>query len=148
MTGIGPYLKRSELLKSERGNILVLGLHREFLRAGSDVMQAFTFYASDDKLDNRGNSAAEKYTGKAINQRAAELAKQVAAEGDALTLGGVSQCPTYLSGAGKEQVQAEFRKQIQVFVEADLDFLLCEVLPWSNEGWHPLRLQQMGANLI
>ena len=40
-------------------------------------MQAFTFYASDDKLDNRGNSAAEKYTGKAINMKAAELAKQV-----------------------------------------------------------------------
>ena len=32
-------------------------LHREFLRAGSDVMQAFTFYASDDKLSNRGNKA-------------------------------------------------------------------------------------------
>ena len=35
--------------------ISVEGLHREFLRAGSDVMQAFTFYASDDKLDNRGH---------------------------------------------------------------------------------------------
>lgn len=111
----------------------VLGLHREFLRAGSDVMQAFTFYASDDKLDNRGNSAAEKYTGKAINMKAAELAKQVAAEGGALTLGGVSQCPTYLSGAGKQEVQAEFRKQIQVFVEADLDFLLCEYFEHIEE---------------
>lgn len=30
-------------------------LHREFLRAGSNVMQTFTFYASDDKLENRGN---------------------------------------------------------------------------------------------
>jgi betaine-homocysteine S-methyltransferase len=105
----------------------VLGLHREFLHAGSDVMQAFTFYASDDKLDNRGNLAAEKYMGYAINKRAAELAKQVAAEGDALTLGGVSQCPTYLNGASKAEVQAKFLKQIQVFVEADLDFLLCEV---------------------
>jgi len=111
----------------------VLGLHREFLRAGSDVMQAFTFYASDDKLDNRGNSAAEKYTGYAINKRAAELAKQVAAEGDALTLGGVSQCPTYLSGAGKAEVQEEFRKQIKVFVESDLDFLLCEYFEHIEE---------------
>ena len=34
-------------------------LHREFLRAGSDVMQAFTFYASDDKLSNRGNKAGD-----------------------------------------------------------------------------------------
>lgn len=33
-------------------------LHREFLRAGSDIMQAFTFYASDDKLENRGQSIA------------------------------------------------------------------------------------------
>ncbi|XP_018427430.1 PREDICTED: betaine--homocysteine S-methyltransferase 1 isoform X3 [Nanorana parkeri] len=27
-------------------------LHREFLRAGANVMQTFTFYASDDKLEN------------------------------------------------------------------------------------------------
>ena len=37
-------------------------LHREFLRAGADVMQAFTFYASDDKLKNRGNQASSQYT--------------------------------------------------------------------------------------
>ncbi len=43
-------------------------LHREFLRAGSDVMQAFTFYASDDKLENRGNTAASMYSGAAINK--------------------------------------------------------------------------------
>ena len=35
-------------------------LHREFLRAGADVMQTFTFYASDSKLGNRGNTASEK----------------------------------------------------------------------------------------
>lgn len=40
----------------------VLQLHREFLRAGADVMQAFTFYASDDKLANRGNEAQNKHT--------------------------------------------------------------------------------------
>ena len=52
---------------------------------------------------------------------------KVAAEGDALTLGGICQCPSYLSGAGKEKVQQEFRKQCQVFVDHGLDFLLCEV---------------------
>ena len=90
------------LLKKIRQIATVEGLHREFLRAGADVMQAFTFYASDDKLDNRGNAANTKYTGAAINKRAAELAKKVADEGGALTLGGICQCPTYLSGAGKE----------------------------------------------
>merc|ERR1711942_424091 len=111
----------------------VIGLHREFLRAGSDVMQAFTFYASDDKLINRGNQAGKKFTGRDINLRASELAKQVAAEGNALTLGGICQCPTYLSGVGKEKVQEEFRKQIQVFVDTDLDFLLCEYFEHIEE---------------
>ena len=90
-------------------------------------MQAFTFYASDDKLENRGNNAGQKFTGAAINKAAADHAKKVAAEGDALTLGGICQCPSYLSGAGKDTVQQEFRKQCQVFVDHGLDFLLCEV---------------------
>jgi len=116
-----------------RPPLKVLGLHREFLRAGSDVMQAFTFYASDDKLINRGNKAGKNFTGADINRRASELAKQVAAENGALTLGGICQCPTYLSGVGKEKVQEEFRKQIQVFVDTDLDFLLCEYFEHIEE---------------
>ena len=102
-------------------------LHREFLRAGADVMQAFTFYASEDKLVNRGNEAGKKIGVEAINREACRIAKEVAAEGDALVLGGISQCPTYLSGGSKQAVQAEFRKQIKFFVEEGLDFLLCEV---------------------
>jgi len=42
--------------------VSVRELHREFLRSGADVMQALTFYASDDKLENRGNSARIMYT--------------------------------------------------------------------------------------
>merc|ERR1712004_482444 len=49
-------------------------LHREFLRTGADVMQAFTFYASDDKLKNRGNEASSKFTCAGINQAACDLA--------------------------------------------------------------------------
>lgn len=37
-------------------------LHREFQRAGADVLQALTFYASEDKLQNRGNYVAQKYS--------------------------------------------------------------------------------------
>merc|ERR1739838_202855 len=59
-------------------------LHREFLRAGSDVMQAFTFYASEDKLMNRGNKAGQMIGVEAINRAAAELAKSVANEGESL----------------------------------------------------------------
>merc|ERR1712177_121444 len=97
-------------------------LHREFLRAGSDVMQAFTFYASEDKLMNRGNKAGQMIGVEAINRAAAELAKSVAEKGDGLVLGGLSQCPSYLSGKGKEAVQKEFKKQIDVFVDTDDSF--------------------------
>merc|ERR1711962_1864115 len=108
-------------------------LHREFLRAGSDVMQAFTFYASEDKLTNRGNKAGKTLGVEAINRAASKLAKEVADEGGALTLGGLSQCPTYLSGGSKEAVQAEFRKQTKVFVEEGMDFLLCEYFEHIEE---------------
>ena len=52
---------------------------------------------------------------------------QVADEGGALTLGGISQCPSYLSGMSKADVQKEFKKQIDIFVSEGIDFLLCEV---------------------
>merc|ERR1719400_1719031 len=96
-------------------------LHKEFLRAGSDVMQAFTYYASEDKLTNRGNEAGKKIGCDAINR------------GDALTLGGISQTPSYLEGKGKEAVQAVFKKQIDVFVEEGLDFVLCEYFEHIEE---------------
>ena len=41
-------------------------LHREFGRAGSDVFQTFTFYASEDKLGNWENPALN-YGVKAVN---------------------------------------------------------------------------------
>jgi len=96
-------------------------------------MQAFTFYASEDKLQNRGNLAAETIGVDAINRAAARIAKEVADEGDALTLGGICQCPTYLSGDTEEQVKGEFRKQIKVFTEEKLDFLLCEYFEHIEE---------------
>merc|ERR1712121_224047 len=51
----------------------VKSLHREFLRAGSDVMQTFTFYASEDKLENRGHYAAERFGVSDINRTACKI---------------------------------------------------------------------------
>uniref|UniRef100_A0A3Q2CU16 Betaine--homocysteine S-methyltransferase 1-like n=1 Tax=Cyprinodon variegatus TaxID=28743 RepID=A0A3Q2CU16_CYPVA len=85
-------------------------LHREFLRAGANVMQAFTFYASDDKLENRGQTL--KLTGAQINEAACDLAREVANEGDALVAGGVCQTPSYLSCKSEPEVKAIFKKQL------------------------------------
>ncbi|EEC00912.1 homocysteine S-methyltransferase, putative [Ixodes scapularis] len=108
-------------------------LHREFLRAGADVMQAFTFYASDDKLINRGNEAGRSFSGAEINTAACKLAREVALEQDALVAGGISQTPSYLSGCTKEEIQAEFKKQIDVFVANKMDFLICEYFEHVEE---------------
>ena len=96
-------------------------------------MQAFTFYASEDKLVNRGNSAGEKMGVDSINREAAKIATEVADEGGALTLGGICQCPSYLTGKTKDQVQAEFKKQLKVFEETGMDFLLCEYFEHIEE---------------
>jgi homocysteine S-methyltransferase len=54
-------------------------LHREFLRAGVDVLQTMTFYASEDKLSTVGMQGKVDE----INRTAVRVAREVAAEGDA-----------------------------------------------------------------
>lgn len=112
----------------------VLQLHREFLRAGADVAQAFSFYATEDKLDNRGNLAGT-HSVHEINKEAAALATKAASEVEGelapLTAGGISQCPSYLNGDGKEKVKEEFKKQLRQFKH--LDFFLCEYFEHIEE---------------
>ena len=67
------------------------------------------------------------HQGSAVNDEACKIAQEVANEGNALVTGGVSQTPNYLSGSGKEAVQEQFRKQAEVFIKNDVDFLLAEV---------------------
>ena len=92
------------------------------MRAGSDVLQSFTFFASDDQLQARGVQT----TGAEINEAGMRLVKRVAAEGDALTGGGIARGPSYANGVAKAAVQEEFRKQARIFAEGGLDFLICE----------------------
>ena len=109
-------------------------LHCEFSRAGADVCQTFTFYASEDKLENRGNDAAAKCGGvEGVNRAACKIAREVADKFNNLVCGGVCQTPTYLSNAGKEKTQAEFRKQLVVFLDENVDFLLAEYFEHVEE---------------
>ncbi|CAH2297271.1 betaine--homocysteine S-methyltransferase 1 [Pelobates cultripes] len=109
-------------------------LHREFLRAGANVMQTFTFYASDDKLENRGNYVAAKITGQKVNEAACDIAREVANEGDALVAGGVSQTPSYLSCKSESDVKAIFKKQLDVFIKKNVDFLIAEYFEHVEEA--------------
>ncbi|KAM5193442.1 betaine--homocysteine S-methyltransferase 1 [Mantella aurantiaca] len=120
-------------------------LHREFLRAGANVMQTFTFYASDDKLENRGNYVAAKISGQKVNEAACDIAREVANEGDALVAGGVSQTPSYLSCKSESDVKAIFRKQLDVFVKKNVDFLIAEYFEHVEEAvWAVEVLKEAG----
>ncbi|NP_001279166.1 betaine--homocysteine S-methyltransferase 1 [Callorhinchus milii] len=120
-------------------------LHREFLRAGSTVMQTFTFYASDDKLKNRGNIAGQKFSGQSVNEAACDIAREVANEGDALVAGGVSQTPAYLSCKSQSEVKEIFRKQLEVFVKKDVDFMIAEYYEHVEEAvWAVEVLKESG----
>ncbi|XP_040435089.1 betaine--homocysteine S-methyltransferase 1 [Falco biarmicus] len=120
-------------------------LHREFLRAGSNVLQAFTFYASEDKLENRGNYVAEKISCQKVNEAACDIAREVANEGDALVAGGVSQTPSYLSCKDKAEVKAAFRKQLDVFMKKNVDFLIAEYFEHVEEAvWAVEVLKESG----
>lgn len=65
--------------------------------------------------------------GAQINEAACDLAREVANEGDALVAGGVSQTPSYLSCKSEAEVKATFKKQLNVFIKKNVDFLIAEV---------------------
>nr|DBA23504.1 TPA: hypothetical protein GDO54_014415 [Pyxicephalus adspersus] len=108
-------------------------------------MQTFTFYASDDKLENRGNYVAAKISGQKVNEAACDIAREVANEGDALVAGGVSQTPSYLSCKSESEVKTIFRKQLDVFVKKNVDFLIAEYFEHVEEAvWAVEVLKEAG----
>lgn len=113
-------------------------LHKEFIRAGSDVCQAFTYYASEDKLSHRGNKAGA-YGCKAINDAACKIVAEVAKPAGCLIAGGLSQTPTYLEGGenSKAKVKAVVRAQCDVFKENEVDLMILEYYEHIEEAeWH------------
>uniref|UniRef100_A0A3B4BCU5 Hcy-binding domain-containing protein n=1 Tax=Periophthalmus magnuspinnatus TaxID=409849 RepID=A0A3B4BCU5_9GOBI len=107
-------------------------LHREFLRAGADVLQTFTFYCSEDKLELSGN--VTDITGTQINEAACDLAREVADEGSALVAGCVSQTPCYLENHNEAEVKSLFKKQMDEFLKKDIDFFIAEFFRYAEEA--------------
>src|SRR5437762_7109621 len=65
---------------------VVAQLHREFVHAGSDVVEAFTYYAHREKLATIGREGELE----PMNRQALAIAKEVADESGALLAGNVS----------------------------------------------------------
>jgi betaine-homocysteine S-methyltransferase len=108
-------------------------LHREFLRAGVDVLQTMTFYASDDKLATVGMTDKVDE----INRTAVQVARMVAAEDDALVAGNLSLTWAYLPGdaSSADHVRALFDRQLQDQLDAGPpDFWLGETFSYLGEA--------------
>jgi betaine-homocysteine S-methyltransferase len=108
-------------------------LHREFLRAGVDVLQTMTFYASDDKLATVGLEGRVDD----INRNAVQIARKVAGEGDALVAGNLSITWAYEpdDAASHDHVRALFDRQLHDQLDAGPpDFWIGETFSHLGEA--------------
>jgi betaine-homocysteine S-methyltransferase len=108
-------------------------LHREFLRAGADVMVAFTYYGHREKLRTIGREDDLE----PLNRHALRLAKETAAEGDALVAGNI--CNTWVFDPeaperSGEIVREMYREQVAWAVEEGADFILSETQDYVGEA--------------
>jgi betaine-homocysteine S-methyltransferase len=106
-------------------------LHHEFRRAGADVLQTCTFYASKEKLNTAG------YVGQVerINREATRIAREVAGD-EALVAGNLCLTweydPNDRSSDGR--VLDLFRQQVALQAEIGVDFFIAETFHYVGEA--------------
>jgi betaine-homocysteine S-methyltransferase len=110
----------------------VTHLHRQFVHAGSDVVETFTYYAHREKLRLIGKEDLLER----INRQALALAKEVAAESGALFAGDICNTNVYEPGdAGAyQQARAMFEEQVGWASEAGVDFIIGETFSYAEEA--------------
>jgi betaine-homocysteine S-methyltransferase len=106
-------------------------LHREFLRAGADVLQALTFYASREKLGTAGYADQVE----AINRTAVRIANEVAGD-TALVAGTLSLTWMYdpKDPASRDRVRRLFDEQVAVQASEGVDFFIGETFVFLEEA--------------
>ena len=108
-------------------------LHREFLRAGAEVMVAFTYYGHREKLRMIGREQDLE----PLNRQALRLAKEVALDGNALLAGNI--CNTWVydpeaPDSSGEVVREMYREQVGWAVEEGADFIISETNDYVGEA--------------
>jgi betaine-homocysteine S-methyltransferase len=111
---------------------LVAQLHREFVHAGSDVVEAFTYYAHREKLRMVGKEDALEE----INRGALAIAAEVARESGALLAGDICNTNVYDASDADSAatVRSMFEEQVAWAVDADVDFVIGETFSWAEEA--------------
>ncbi|MGH3565005.1 MAG: homocysteine S-methyltransferase family protein [Pseudonocardia sp.] len=110
----------------------VAALHEEFVHAGSDVVQAFTYYAHREKLRVIGKDDLLEL----MNRQALEIAGKVAIDSGTLLAGDI--CNTNIfdpaNAETPAQVRAIFDEQVGWAAEAGVDFIVGETFRYLDEA--------------
>ncbi|MBW3568894.1 homocysteine S-methyltransferase family protein [Candidatus Parcubacteria bacterium] len=112
---------------------VVRQLHHEFVRAGSDVTLALTYYAHREKLKAIGRENDLE----AMNRAALKIASEVAKETGTLFAGDICNTSAYdvnNKAASDEEVRRQYTEQLQWAVDAGVDFVLAETLEYVGEA--------------
>src|SRR6266852_4683597 len=110
---------------------VVTELHREFVHAGSDVVEAFTYYGHREKLRIVG----KEHLLEELNRRALELAREVADESGALFAGDLSNTNIFTEDdESRQTVRAMFEEQTAWAVDAGVDFIIAETFSHAEEA--------------
>ncbi len=108
-------------------------LHREFLRAGAEVMVALTYYAHREKMKTIGREGDLE----ALNRKAIQLARDVAAEGNALVAGNINNTWIYDPRNHEETaklVRETYDEQVRWAADEGVDLIIAETLGYLAEG--------------
>jgi betaine-homocysteine S-methyltransferase len=107
-------------------------LHREFLRAGSDVLVALTYYGHREKLRVVGRENDLER----LNRQAIKIAKKVAAGHDILVAGNICNTWAYKPDdpVAAREVRRQYAEQVQWAAEEGVDFILAETIEYVGEA--------------
>lgn len=111
---------------------VVSELHDEFVRAGSDVVVALTYYAHREKLRVVGlENELER-----LNRRALRLAKKAAAPTGALVAGDICNTWAYQPDdvVAAAEVRRQYTEQVGWAAEEGVDFILAETIEYLGEA--------------
>lgn len=111
---------------------LVAQLHREFVHAGSDIVEAFTYYAHREKLALIGREGELE----AMNRGALRIAKEVAAEHDSLLAGNICNTNVFEPDDATTHAVARdmFTEQVGWAAEAGVDLVIAETFSFAAEA--------------
>jgi len=107
-------------------------LHRELVRAGSDVVEAFTYYAHREKLKVIGREGSVEE----MNRQALAIAGKVAKSTGTLFAGNICNTNVYEADdpSTHASVREMFEEQVMWAMEADVDYIIAETLDWYGEA--------------